>query len=82
MSLDEEWLNFINNQDESIDNLNHNENINENNNKQKIPEASLLNISTKTKIIYLNTSIELENIFWKIQIINYIDNDIINNRSI
>ena len=74
MSLDEEWLNFLNNQDENIDNLN-NENINDNINKQKIPDASLLNISTKTKIIYLNTSIELENIFWKIKLINYIDNN-------
>jgi len=79
MSLDEEWLNFLNNQDESMDNfknenININENINDNVNKQKIPEASLLNISTKTKIIYLNTTIELENIFWKINLINYIDN--------
>jgi len=71
MSIDEEWLNFINNDDTIFDN---DENIHDNINNNIIPESTSLNISTKTKIIYLNRIIKLEEIFWKINLINYIDN--------
>ena len=71
MSIDDEWLSFINNNElDTQEFYNDDDNINNNN----IPESTSLNISTKTKIIYLNTNIELENIFWKIKLINYIDN--------
>ena len=36
-----------------------------------IPKCSPLNISTKTKIAYLNFPIDLKNVFWKIPVINY-----------
>ena len=71
MSIDDEWLNFINNNETQASDLGYNENNNENN---IIPESTSLNISTKTKIIYLNKIIKLEDIFWKINLINYIDN--------
>lgn len=71
MSIDDEWLNFINNSETQASDLGYNENNNDN---TIIPESTSLNISTKTKIIYLNTKIELEKIFWKINLINYIDN--------
>jgi hypothetical protein len=35
------------------------------------PEATNIYISTKTKIAYLNTPIDLKNIFWQIPIISY-----------
>ena len=35
------------------------------------PECSPLKISTKTKIIYLNTTFDLNDLFWKLKIINY-----------
>ena len=63
MSIDDEWLNFINNNETQASDLGYNENNNENN---IIPESTSLNISTKTKIIYLNKIIKLEDIFWKI----------------
>ena len=35
------------------------------------PECGELYISTKTKVIYLNKMVDIENIFWKIPIIDY-----------
>ena len=35
------------------------------------PEYSDIYISTKTKISYLNTEVDLNSIFWKLPIINY-----------
>jgi TATA-box binding protein (TBP) (component of TFIID and TFIIIB) len=37
----------------------------------EVPKASDIYISTKTKIAYLNTHIDLANIFWNIPVINY-----------
>ena len=87
MKLDEEWNYFLKNNslDNNIHNENNNiqneENINDekfikdNNNEINedliIPEASKLYISTKTKIIYLNTMIDIYYVFWKINIIDY-----------
>lgn len=36
-----------------------------------VPESSNIYISTKTKIAYLNTSVDLKNIFWNVDIIHY-----------
>lgn len=36
-----------------------------------VPKVSDIYISTKTKIAYLNKSIELNDVFWKINLINY-----------
>lgn len=39
--------------------------------RQDVPKCSDLKISTKTKIIYLNSTFDLYNLFWKIKTINY-----------
>jgi TATA-box binding protein (TBP) (component of TFIID and TFIIIB) len=36
-----------------------------------IPKCTLLNISTKSKIIYLNSTFDLYDLFWKLKIIDY-----------
>tara|TARA_B100000963_G_scaffold219251_1_gene191197 strand:- start:4904 stop:5965 length:1062 start_codon:yes stop_codon:yes gene_type:complete len=78
--LDDEWENFLTNQDDTSQQQNNseprslvsysenNENISEN-----IPECSKIKISTKTKIIYLNQNINLNDLFWKLDLINYMD---------
>ena len=63
--LEEEWEKFLLN-----DNININDNIDINNQKD-IPKSSELYISTKTKISYLSTPINLHEIFWKIPLIEY-----------
>lgn len=67
MLLDDEWNNFIDGGELSvIDNsklLNSETKI--------IPKCSELYISTKTKIIYLNESYDIYNMFWKIPLISY-----------
>lgn len=63
--LEEEWEKFLLN-----DNINISNNIDINNQKD-IPKSSELYISTKTKISYLSTPINLHEIFWKIPIIEY-----------
>ena len=63
--LEEEWENFL---------LNDNINITNkrvNNNEKICPKSSELYISTKTKISYLSHRINLDEIFWKIELINY-----------
>jgi hypothetical protein len=71
--LDEEWEKFLLN-----DNIDNNNNINDNNDNNNtisknidIPKSSKLYISTKTKISYLSQNIDLNNIFWKIPIVEY-----------
>ena len=64
MIEDDDWQKFL----ESGD-INRND-INENN-YQEPPKPSLLYISTKTKIVYLNRNIDLDKLFWKIKIIPY-----------
>ena len=65
MDLNDEWLNFktngISTFDKSDDKLK----------PLKAPKCSDIYISTKTKIAYINTEIDLYNIFWDIPIINY-----------
>ena len=87
MDLDEEWLNFsenidnnnninINNNTNNINtsynnNGKNNDNDNKSNDVKLIPKCSDIHISTKTKICYLNKSIDLYDIFWKLKINNY-----------
>ena len=69
MDIDAAW-------EEYLENGNINENIKlDDNNNYIVPKASELYISTKTKILYLNNSINLNEIFWNINIINF-DNHI------
>jgi TATA-box binding protein (TBP) (component of TFIID and TFIIIB) len=78
MSIDDDWDSF-NMNDIINDTENENENENENGNdilRQEVTskiECSPLKISTKTKIVYLNKTIELEEVFWKIPLIKYMN---------
>ena len=63
--LEEEWEKFLLNDNINISN------IIDINNQKDIPKSSELYISTKTKISYLSTPINLHEIFWKIPIIEY-----------
>lgn len=64
-NIDDDWENFLENDNcLSIDSSQSNKLINK-------PKFSNLYISTKTKICYLNSEIDIHNLFWKIQLINY-----------
>lgn len=78
VNIDDDWESFLQNDcddDEIIEeNINILEDINTDNGIIKtfnIPKCSDLYISTKTKISYLNKSINIKEIFWKIPILNY-----------
>lgn len=64
MDDEDDWQKFL----ESGD-INRND-VNENT-YQEPPKPSLLYISTKTKIIYLNRNLDLNDLFWKIKIMPY-----------
>jgi hypothetical protein len=63
--LDSEWDNFIN------DNCVLGNNYDDTNESLEIPKASDIYISTKTMITYLNTTVDLTNVFWKLPMIKY-----------
>ena len=67
MNIDDEWSNFLNNTNEKVVYKNK-ENV-----PDIIPTCSKINISTKTKILFFNIKINLEDIFWKIPMISYDD---------
>jgi hypothetical protein len=80
MSIDDEWAEFIssgyNDVDENDDDeiiLEKEEVISADISKelQETPKASPIYISTKTKIAYLNTAIDLKTMFWHIPVIPY-----------
>ena len=65
-NLEDEWEKFLNNDNsEIIDNKRIDVT------KNNIPKCSDIYISTKTKIAYLNSNINLEEVFWKIPILDY-----------
>lgn len=66
--VDDEWEMFL--QDDRIENESNYQDINDIN----IPKCSSIYISTKTKITYFNSTIDLNKIFWKLHIIDYCDN--------
>ena len=77
-NIDEAWENFCD--EESLSSVNVFKEIKKNNSNneqiksikdESIYKCSHLNISTKTKISYLNTPIDLINVFWKIPLIQY-----------
>ena len=65
-SCDEDWEQFLMNDDVEDQNFNNNFDIDRN-----IPKCSNIYISTKTKISYLNKKIDLNSDFWKIPVIDY-----------
>ena len=64
-NLNEQWNAFMTDDNYSF------KKIETKNNNKKIPCCSSLNISTKSKIIYLNKTFILEELFWKLKIIDY-----------
>ena len=70
MELEDEWMNF---NDDDIEREIQQVNITNNNetNEINVPKSSDIYISTKTKICYLNKEINLYDIFWKLKLINY-----------
>jgi TATA-box binding protein (TBP) (component of TFIID and TFIIIB) len=86
LNIDEEWENFISSSNGDDDDEDYVEQITEilkqeadeylsanltNDITSEAPKASNIYISTKTKIAYLNTPIDLAKIFWDIPVINY-----------
>jgi len=70
--LDEEWQNFLEfSKDKDIDDNNLYNSIDIDINNKEIPKASPIYISTKTIISYINSSIDLYNLFWKLPVLFY-----------
>ncbi len=69
MDLEEQWEQFMNDGELDMNDASIQEKspIKEKN----APDCSPLNISTKSKIIYLNSTFNLNELFWKLKIINY-----------
>ncbi len=68
--IDDEWSRYLN--DEDIDFSTKNNLDNENDmNSEEAPECEELYISTMTKVLFLNTPIDINSIFWKLPVINY-----------
>ncbi len=70
LDIESAWEEFL--QDGTIDT---NCNIKNSELVSSVPKASDIYISTKTKILYLNHSIDLYNLFWKLNIIPYDNNE-------
>ncbi len=71
-NIDDEWKLFLNNENTGVSNPRAEEKptLIAANMKQ-MPVCEQLNISTKTKVLFLNQSVDIHNIFWKIPIIEY-----------
>jgi hypothetical protein len=71
--VDEAWEEFLDiGQDINLETSEKSEKMNINKiGKEEIPKASDIYISTKTIIGFLNSSINLNDIFWKLNILNY-----------
>ena len=65
--VDTAWNNFI----KSKSNAEYPVSIKRNRSPYVSPKCTDIYISTKTKLAYLNDSIDLENIFWKIPVLPY-----------
>jgi len=72
-SIDDEWDRYCNNDENDNDNMFKNSDLESSNNDLIAPICQELYISTTTKVLYLNMPIDIENIFWKLPVINYGD---------
>ena len=68
MNIEDEWNEFL--LDDSYELNDETENRNE---IKDMPKCSDLYISTTTKIAYLNNTVDLKNIFWKLPLLHYYD---------
>ena len=69
--LEEDWFNFCDGNDISNDNIELKDKKEKNMDEITIPKCSDIYISTKTKIAFLNSQINLYEIFWKIIVNEY-----------
>ena len=68
MSVDDEWNMFMNNDNDTNSTV---ELVSKLILNKEPPECDELYISTKTKVLFLNQAIDIENIFWKLPVIDY-----------
>ena len=72
MDLDSQWQEFIDNDgDISMFNDEKNNSVFHMTPEKKAPQCTPLKISTKSKIIYLNSTFYLNDLFWKLKTISY-----------
>jgi hypothetical protein len=71
MSVDDEWDNFIDNEYNNPDGKTNNIISDDHNIPENPPDCEDLYISTKTKVLFLNQPIDIANVFWKLEVINY-----------
>ena len=68
-SIDDEWDRYCN--DDETENVFNNESPTDKEQSLIAPVCQDLYISTTTKVLYLNQPIDIDNIFWKLPVINY-----------
>ena len=72
MELEEQWKMFMNGNNVNDSCVNYEQKQNERTHiYEEPPECTKLRISTKSKIVYLNQQFDLEELFWKVPIIDY-----------
>jgi hypothetical protein len=72
MELEEQWKQFMNGTNVNENSLNfQTKQGGRTNITEDPPECTKLKISTKSKIVYLNQRFDLDNLFWKVPIIDY-----------
>ena len=73
MSIDDEWNSFLMTGDSDVINNVNDKDVNESPiiTELKAPTCEELYISTTTKVLFLNQTIDIANIFWKLPIIDY-----------
>lgn len=71
MSIDNEWLQFKDNQNSDFNNTIGLSKLKKEKSCGKAPECSEIYISTQTKIAYLNQKIDLYKLFWLLPVIDY-----------
>lgn len=76
--LDDEWESFMGGNIDLVQLTNDNrfdfvDSINSEDTEEDSPECGKLNVSTKTKIIYIDRQFDLYDLFWKIDIMDYDD---------
>ena len=66
--LDQEWLDFMNDETTAIQNICEKKDIY---NCDIAPKCDELYISTKTKVLFLNQTVDIKNVFWKLKVKSY-----------
>tara|TARA_Y100000768_G_C23990197_1_gene691949 strand:+ start:7105 stop:8118 length:1014 start_codon:yes stop_codon:yes gene_type:complete len=69
-NIEEQWKMFTS-ANYDVNSINCSEEVYDVQENNNIPQCTPLNISTKSKIIYLNSTFDLYDLFWKLKIIDY-----------